>query len=88
MPGENHSLSLQVTGNLHGICETLGPALMAVWSKALPLTASCLSPLPGLACEKVASDLWLGGGFLWVLCFLPPVTTGLSRRDEKRNSKS
>ena len=26
-----------------------GPALMAVWSKALPLTAvaSCLSPLPG-----------------------------------------
>ena len=24
-----------------------GPALMAVWSKALPLTASYLSPLPG-----------------------------------------
>ena len=23
-----------------------GPALVAVWSKALPLTASCLSPLP------------------------------------------
>ena len=23
------------------------PAPMAVWSKALPLTASCLSPLPG-----------------------------------------
>ena len=25
-----------------------GSVLMAVWSKALPLTASCLSPLPGL----------------------------------------
>ena len=24
-----------------------GPALMAVWSKAPPLTARCLSPLPG-----------------------------------------
>ena len=24
-----------------------GPALTAVWSKALPLTARCLSPLPG-----------------------------------------
>ena len=24
-----------------------GPALIAVWSKALPLTASFLSPLPG-----------------------------------------
>ena len=40
---------------------------MAVWSKALPLTASCLSPLcvgiPPGACEKVASDLGLCGGF-------------------------
>ena len=40
----------------------LGPALMAVWSKALPLTASCLLPLPGFECqarasEKVTSDL-------------------------------
>ena len=25
----------------------LGTTLMAVWFKALPLTASCLSPLPG-----------------------------------------
>ena len=46
-------------------------ALMAV----LSLTASCLSPLPR-ACEKVASDLGLGGGFLWVLLFHPPLTTG------------
>ena len=49
-----------------------GPALTAVWSKALLLTASCLSPLsriqipPGV-CEKVANDLGLGGGFRWVL---------------------
>ena len=27
----------------------VGPTLMAVWSKALPLTARCLSPLSGLA---------------------------------------
>ena len=25
----------------------MGPALTAVWSKVLPLTAHCLSPLPG-----------------------------------------
>ena len=63
---------------------------MAVWSKVLPLTARCLSPLrdcpdgrvvkgaasdcslplttapfgiPFVTCEKVASDLGLGGGF-------------------------
>ena len=30
---------------------------------------------PG-ACEKVASDLGLVGGFLWVHQFPPPVTTG------------
>ena len=51
---------------------------MAMWSKALPLYASCLSPLPGFpgACEKVASDLELGGGFRRVLRFPAPVTTG------------
>ena len=40
---------------------------MAVWSTALPLTANCLSPvrvrIPSGACEKVASDMGLGGGF-------------------------
>ena len=35
---------------------------MAVWSKGLPLTASCLPPLPGVS-KKVASDLGLVGGF-------------------------
>ena len=45
---------------------------MALWSKALPLTASCLSPLPGFKSqarlyEKVAGDLGLGGGFSRVL---------------------
>ena len=54
-----------------------GPALMTVWSKAPPLTARCLAPLPGFewACEKVASDLGLGGGFCQVLRFHPPHTT-------------
>ena len=41
---------------------------MAVWSKALPTTASCLSPLTVVessagASEKIPSDLGLGGGF-------------------------
>ena len=54
---------------------------MAMWSKVLPLTASCLSPLSGIEfylghVKKVASDLGLGGGFRWVLHFSPPVTTG------------
>ena len=49
-----------------------GPALMAEWSKALPLTTSCLSPLPGFeshlgTCEKVTCDLRLGGGFRRIL---------------------
>ena len=57
-------------------------ALMAVRSKALPLTASCLSlttvrvRIPPGACEKVASDLGLDGCFRRVLRFPPPVTTG------------
>ena len=32
-----------------------------------------------IVCEKVASDLELGGGFHWVLWFPPPLTTGLSQ---------
>ena len=42
------------TKNLYGytlgnttFSQVLGPALTAVWSKAPPLTARCLSPLPG-----------------------------------------
>ena len=52
---------------------------MAVWSKVLPMTASCLSSMHGIpagACEKVASDLRLAGGFRRVIRFLPPLTTG------------
>ena len=41
---------------------------MAVWPKAPPLTA--------IVCEKVASDLGLGGGFRRVLQFSPLLTTG------------
>ena len=44
---------------------------MAVWTKGFPQTASCLSPLlvqiPLGACEKISSDLGLGGGFRRVL---------------------
>ena len=50
-----------------------GPALTAVWSKAPPatdctlsLTTACVR-IPTWACEKVASDLGLGGGFRQVL---------------------
>ena len=48
------------------LCLLRGAALMAEWSQASPLTAYCLSRLPGFescACEKVVSDLGLGGGF-------------------------
>ena len=45
--------------------------MIAEWSTALPLTASCHLPLassnPGRFCEKVASDLGLGGGFPMLL---------------------
>ena len=44
---------------------TEGAILRGVWFKALSLTAGCLSPLRDCilsgACEKVASDLELGG---------------------------
>ena len=43
---------------------------MAEWSKALPLTASCLKPRVGILsapCEKVPSDFGLGGSFRLVL---------------------
>ena len=58
-----------------------GHALMAERSKAPPLTARCLSPLSRVrivawACEKVASDLGLGGGFRRVQRFPPLLTTG------------
>ena len=55
---------------------------MAVWPKALPLTASSQSlttvrvRIPPRACEKVANDLGLGSGFRRVLGFPPSVTTG------------
>ena len=46
----------------------------AVVPKALPMIASRLSP--NGACEKVASDLGIGGCFCRVLRFCPPVTAG------------
>ena len=54
---------------------------MAVRSKALPLTARCISPLPGFesrhrACEKLPDYLGLGGGFRRVFHFPLPLITG------------
>ena len=65
--------------------EPVGPALTAVWSKAPPMTDYTLSfttacvRIPAWACEKVASDLGLGGGFRRVLRFPPLLTTGYSQ---------
>ena len=60
--------------------------------KNIPNIRSLLQPLG--ACEKVASDLGLGGGFCRVLRFPPLLTTGWSqirhnwhKFDEKQNSK-
>ena len=54
---------------------------MAVWSKALPLTASCLSTLSGFEFhpEKVTSVLGLhvGVGLHWVLLIEVPFATFL-----------
>ena len=56
------------------------PALVAMWSKELPLTANRLSRLPMIKSrtgnEKVASELGLGGGFRRVLWFPLPRSTG------------
>ena len=54
---------------------------MALWFKALPLTASCLSPLsefeshPPGPCEKLPSDMGIDGVFRHVILFSPPITT-------------
>ena len=48
---------------------------MVEWSKALILTACCLSPLHRWAFEEVASYLRLGGAFRRVLWFSPSLTT-------------
>ena len=58
-----------------------GPALMTVWSKALPLAASCLSSLPGFEfwpghVRKVSVTLGEAVVFRRVLQFPPPVSTG------------
>ena len=53
----------------------LVPAVMAMWSKVLPPTASCFSFMSG-ACEKVDSDLELDGGFQRAVQFPPTVITG------------
>ena len=51
-----------------------GRPLIVKWSKALPLILG--RSLSRMACEKVASDLGLDGGFCWLLRFPPQITTG------------
>ena len=53
----------------------LAVLMMAEWSKALPINVLCLSTLPGFvhrACDKVTSDLGLGGYFRRVRIFRFP----------------
>ena len=57
---------------------TEGPAMMAMWSKAPPLSARSLSPLSGLDTRsghvrKLPVTLGIGGGFRRVLRFPPLV---------------
>ena len=69
---------LEPVNKRYGGCLENGASLMVVRSKAMPLTASCLSPLPGFESwlgKKVASDLRLGAGFSRVLQFPSPGTS-------------
>ena len=55
--------------------------MVAVWCEALPLTASCFSPLPGFIYRpghvaKVASDLGLGIDFAAYSGFLQHLQLG------------
>ena len=67
---------------------------MAVWSKALLLTAELSLTMRARfhilsrACEEVVSDLGLGSGFSRVLRFPPPLTTGLSRLSGNRQKNA
>ena len=67
---------------MYGNIACIGPVIMAVWSKPLPLIASYLQNCPGSnlgrACEKVANDLGLGGGFRLVSSFSSTTGTDLS----------
>ena len=62
-----------------------------MWCKALPKAPSCLSVtawlrIPAGVCEKVASDLGLGGGFRLVLPFPQSPITGWSRQPQNHRN--
>ena len=61
----------------------LGPALMAVWSKALPLTAS----YSAWACEKVPSDSGSVRDFCQVLWFPLSLLKGQMHHHDDLGSK-
>ena len=69
-----------------GSSQILDTHLMAMWSKALAATDCMLSlttawvRIPAYVCEKVASDLELGGVFRRVLRF-PPLLTQLASHE-------
>ena len=73
---------LSVKGkDLYHLSLNLFASTDGVWSKALPLTASCLSPLPRFKSQpehvrKLPVTFGLGGGFRRILLLPPPVTTG------------
>ena len=70
-----------------------GPALMAQWSKTLPLTATCLSPLSGFESHpghvrKLPVTYGVMGWFSpGTAGFLPLFTTGWSRRNRNMAEK-
>ena len=53
--------TVSVRNDFYGPYKLKGPALMAEWSKALPLTASCLSQL------SLCPDHWISGHIYYVL---------------------
>ena len=61
----------------------IGPALVTAWYMVLPLTANCLSPLPGFeSCPGHVRKLPVTWGkavvFAWYYGFLSPLTAGQS----------
>ena len=69
-------------------CGTLmnieGPAPIAKWSRAFPLTACCHFPLSRFKSElghvrKLPVTCRFSGVFCWILRFSPPPTTSLSQ---------
>ena len=65
----------------------MGPALMVVWSGALQSLTSAQVRIQSGSCDKVASDLWFGGGCPRVIQSSPSRITGKSRFNHKKVTK-